>query len=519
MQLSQLIESQRLMRGKEIATIDGGKKRSWNDTAERISRLASGLRALGIEAGDRVAVLALNSHRYMEAVFAIVWSGAVMVPLNTRLAPPEIRFMLEDAGAKAIFADDNFIKLSDSLRQDLAPPGQVIHMADAAALPNVLAYEALIGEASPMPAIRLAGDELAGLFYTGGTTGRPKGVMLSHDNLMINALQGVAAYSIDSGKIYLHAAPMFHAADFIGMLMHLVRGGPHAFIPGFEPVAMMEIVAAEKINLVLLIPAMIGMMVNHPDIGDYDLSSLEFITYGGSPISQGLLERTSEVLPHIGLAQAYGQTEASPVLTILDANWHRGQEGYSSKIRSGGRPVPGVEIAILDDHGLELESGAIGEICARGPNIMMGYWRLPELTGETMRGGWLHTGDSGYLDEDGFVFVVDRLKDMIVSGGENVYSNEVESAISQFDGVLECAVIGIPCERWGEQVHAEVRLRQGAEASEDDIIGHCHTLIAGFKCPKSVNFRAEPLPLSGAGKVLKRELRAPYWKGKDRAVG
>ncbi len=481
--------------------------------------MASALKDLGVLTGDRVAILALNSHRNFEAIFAIARCGAVVVPLNTRLAPPEISFMLEDAGAKVVFADDGFIELTQSLQHELGSLEFAIHMSDDVMRSNTLNYESLVEKSSPMSALPMNGHDIAGLFYTGGTTGRSKGVMLSNDNLMINALQTVAAFNMGSDKVYLHAAPMFHIADFIGMLMHLVRGGPHVFVPGFEPLAVMKIIEAEQVTWALLIPAMIGMLVNHPDIGNYDHSSLEYIYYGGSPISEGVLARTMEVLPHIGMVQAYGQTETSPILTILSPEWHQKQEGFTSKIRAAGRPVVGVELAILDEGGRQVETGVTGEICARGPNVMLGYWQLPELTAETLRDGWLHTGDGGYMDKDGFLFVVDRVKDMIVSGGENVYSSEVESAISQFDGVVACAVIGIPHEQWGEQVHAEICMREGVEASAKDIVDHCRALIAGFKCPKSIVFRTEPLPLSGAGKVLKRELRLPYWKGERRSVG
>lgn len=506
------------MRGDEIAAIDGLHRRTWNETKDRVSRLASGLSSLGIKRGDRVAILALNSHRYMEAIFAIACCGAVVVPINTRLAPPEIRFMLEDGGASVVFADDGFIDLTQSLQQELESLEYAIYMADPVERPDTHTHESLIQKFEPSQAVPVEGHELLGLFYTGGTTGRSKGVMLSNDNLMINALQTAAAYNVAEDTTYLHAAPMFHIADFIGMVMHLVRGGPHIFVAGFEPLTVMKIIEAESIVLSLLIPAMIGMLVNHPDIDDYDLSSLEFITYGGSPISEGVLAQTIKVLPDVRLMQAYGQTETSPVLTVLGPEWHDKRDGYSSKVRSAGRPVAGVELCIMDDDGRPLEIGEMGEICARGPNIMLGYWQLPDLSAETIRDGWLHTGDGGYLDEDGFLFVVDRVKDMIVSGGENVYSSEVESAISQFDGVVACAVIGIPDEQWGEQVHAEICMREDAQASVEDIIEHCRLLIAGFKCPKSINFRSQPLPLSGAGKVLKKDLRAPFWQGKQRSV-
>jgi long-chain acyl-CoA synthetase len=280
----------------------------------------------------------------------------------------------------------------------------------------------------------------------------------------------------------------------------------------------MTTIAAERVNAALLVPTMINMLVNHPALEDHDLACLETVVYGASPMPEQVLRRAMSVLPKTEFVQAYGQTEAGPVLTLLPARDHVLDGPGSERVRSAGRPIACVDLEIRDEHDRPLPSGEIGEICARGPNLMSGYRNLPEVTEETLRGGWLHTGDGAYMDERGYVFIVDRLKDVIVSGAENVYSAETENAVHQHPAVAECAVIGVPDEQWGERVHAIVRLKPNESLTEDALIEHCHSLIAGYKCPRSVTFREEPLPLSGAGKILKRALRAPFWEGRSRRV-
>jgi long-chain acyl-CoA synthetase len=263
---------------------------------------------------------------------------------------------------------------------------------------------------------------------------------------------------------------------------------------------------------------MINMIVNHPDVDRTDTSSLARILYGASPMPEAVIRRAFVALPHTRFVQAYGQSEAAPCMTFLHPEWHTLEGPKAGKLKSAGRAALGCEVAILDVNDREAPRGEVGEICGRGDNVMLGYWRQPELTEKALRNGWLHTGDGGYMDEDGFVYVVDRMKDMIVSGGENVYSAEVEQALYQHAAVAECAVIGVPDAKWGEAVHAIVRLKPGMEASAEALIAYCHQLIAGYKAPRAVTFRAEPLPLSGAGKILKTELRRPFWEGRDRAV-
>ena len=268
----------------------------------------------------------------------------------------------------------------------------------------------------------------------------------------------------------------------------------------------------------LIVPTMINMVVHHPDVERTDTSSLKRLIYGASPMPESVIRRAFVALPHTGFVQAYGQSEAAPCMTFMYPDRHALEGPKAGKLKSAGSGAMGCEIAVLDVNDEEAPRGQVGEICGRGDNVMLGYWRQPALTAKALRGGWLHTGDGGYMDEDGFVFVVDRLKDMIVSGGENVYSAEIEQVLYQHESVAECAVIGIPDPKWGEAVHAIVRMKAGARSSEEELIAHCHARIAGYKCPRSLSFRESPLPLSGAGKILKTELRRPFWEDRDRAV-
>nr|MCS5607765.1 AMP-binding protein [Alphaproteobacteria bacterium] len=354
-------------------------------------------------------------------------------------------------------------------------------------------------------------------FYTGGTTGRSKGVMLSHRNLVLNALQFASEVGFVSNSHYLHAAPMFHLANGAATFAITSMAGSSTIIPGFEPMATLQAIQENKIDIVLLVPTMINMTVNHPDVANYDLSSINHVLFGASPMPEAVLRTALRVIPNAEFHHLYGQTEASPVLTALPPNRMVEEGQLAGKIKSAGLAVPGCEVRIFDKNDNEVPRGTVGEIVARGENVMLGYWNQPELSAQTLRAGWLHTGDGGRMDDEGFIYVVDRVKDMIISGGENVYSAEVEDAIYQHEAVIECAVIGIPHEKWGEQVHAIIRLADDS-VDEATIIAHCHDWIAKFKCPRSVEFVIDPLPLSGAGKILKTELRKPYWEGHDKQV-
>jgi len=515
--MTQLIRRASQTMGGELATIDGERKQTWNEFEGQIACFAGGLQALGVKADDCVAILALNSDRYFEFMFAVPWAGAVFQPVNTRLAGPEVVYWLNDSEAKVLVVDTSFVALVDEIKADLSHVEQFIFIDDGVVPEGYLGYSDLTS-AEPLSDAGRKNDDVAGLFYTGGTTGRSKGVMLSHTNLVFNAMQGVPILDCRRGDRVLHVAPMFHIADAFICMTSATIGGSNFFLPAFDPVSTMQGMQDYKIERLLLVPTMVNMLVNHSEVKNYDLSSLRSIMYGASPMPESVIKKALKVLPTTKLFQAYGQTEAAPLVTVLPSERHVFEGPLAGKTKSAGQAAPGVDLVIMDEQNNILPTGTIGEICMRGSNVMLGYRNLPEQTASTIVDGWMHTGDGGYLDEDGFLFIVDRVKDMIISGGENVYSAEVENAIYQHEAVNQCAVIGIPHEKWGEQVHAVVVLHPNQTLDEATMIAHCKALIAGFKCPRSVSFQSKALPLSGAGKILKTELRKPYWGGEGRNV-
>ncbi len=353
------------------------------------------------------------------------------------------------------------------------------------------------------------------LMYTGGTTGQPKGVLLEQRAEMLNLYHAAIAVGLDDDRVYLHQTPMFHAASMTGVLGIPASGGVSVFVPYFNPAAVLDAIERYRVNITLMVPIMVGMLLDAPEFEPERLTTLESLVYGAAPMPTGLLEHLLSTFPQLDLYQGYGMTEASAVLTLLNAKDHR---RGGDALRSAGRPVYGVEISVRGEDDHEVPVGQTGEVCARSGNFMREYWKRPEETAAAFRDGWYHSGDTGYLDEQGFLFIVDRLKDMIVTGGENVYSIEVENAISTHPAVDQVAVIGIPDDLWGEAVHAIVVLEPGAHATAAELTQHARQTIAGYKLPKSISFRADPLPLSGALKPLKRELREPYWEGRERAV-
>ncbi len=501
----------------DTMTICAGRVRSVAEVADRVARLAGAFQSLGVGEGDRIGILSLNSDRYSEYLLATPWAGAVLNPINIRWSAAEIAYSLRDSDTRTLLIDDTFLPLLPDLRSQSSGLVNVIHCGDGAAPDGLLSYEELVAAGDPAPDAHRCGPDLAGLFYTGGTSGHPKGVMLTHDNLMTSALGCLASgLFLTSGGPLLHAAPMFHLADLAIWLAQVCRGGTHVFIPAFRPDWVLEAVQTHRITDLLLVPTMVQMLVDDPAVDDHDTSSLQAVLYGGSPISAALLERAAVRLPTASFVQAYGMTEVSPVATLLAPQDHHDP----TLRRSGGRAAPHSEVRIVGEDGTELPPGEVGEITVRGGHVMAGYWGKPEETAAALKGGWMHTGDAGYLDERGYVFIVDRIKDMIVSGGENVYSVEVENALARHPAVATCAVIGVPDERWGERVHAVVVLAAGQADHDDlaeDLREFCKTLIGGYKIPRSVEV-VDALPVSAAGKVLKRELRAKFWSASDRSV-
>lgn len=440
-----------------------------------------------------------------------------MVPLNIRLSPAELIFLLNDSETEILLVDDTFVPMLSAFEGKLESVKHIVHLTDQTASAGTSHFETILAAADAIPDAPAVGDELAGLFYTGGTTGLPKGVMLTQHNLVFNNLNTLMMFGYNSDSIYLHAAPMFHAADICSTGTITMIQGVHVFIPKFDPENMLKVLAAEKVSHTLIVPTMINMLANHPSLQNYDLSHLQKIVYGASPMPEEVIRKAMKELPQCTFNQAYGMTELSPLATITPTKYHTFAEP-NSKIKSAGCAIPSIEVKIVDEADHEVPRGTVGEIVVKGDNVMKGYWKRPEETARAVRDGWMHTQDAAYMDQDGFIFISDRLKDMIISGGENIYSVEIENVIYQHPAVNACAVIAIPDEEWGEAVHAILVLNEGTTATAEEIIHFCKEKLGGYKIPRSLDFQTEPLPLSGAGKILKNKLREPFWEGREKRV-
>jgi len=502
-----------------IATSFGDTKRTWKEVEQRVSQLAGALVKQGIDTRENIAILSLNSDRYFEYLNAIPWIGAVVVPLNIRWSLKENIYSLDNSDSTVLFVDDAFLEMGQQLAKACPKLRVLVYMGDKETPDGMLNYEKLINNSARIKPVDTNYDELAGIFYTGGTTGFPKGVMLSHANLWSSSVSVTAAMGFNnSEESYLHAAPMFHLAD-IGVSYATAIGGlTQVFIPFFDPSSVIETIEQKQVNHILLVPTMITILLSTPELSNADFTSLKNIIYGASPMPEGTLIDAMAKLPQVGFIQAYGQSELSPLVSILPAEYHVLEGPKAGKLRSAGRPSYCLNVEIKDSNGNCLPVGEVGEIAAKGPNKMLGYWKNPEQTEKAIVDGWVMTGDAGYMDEDGFIFLVDRVKDMIISGGENIFSAEVENALSHHLDILETVVIGIPSEQWGEAVHAIVRLHEGKSLTESEVIEHCREYIAGYKVPRTVEFRNEPFPMTGAGKLKKNELREKYWSDNTRAI-
>jgi len=501
------------------AVVDGGYRADFATHAERVTRLANAMGSeLGVNKGDRVAIMALNSASYLELYHACYLGAGIVNPLNLRLAGPELDYIVRDSGTEVAFVDRFFAEpFAKAMEAAGDSPIRTVVLIGQGDVPHDVAYEDLVAAGDSTPPPEPEEEDPVVLMYTGGTTGLPKGVLVQQRAEMLNVYHvAIGLGGMSDTEVFLSQTPLFHAASMASLLVIPATGSKMVTIPAFDPAGVMNLIEAEGITQTVMVPTMIGMCVQHPEYRPERLASMRDLIYGASPMPEAILGHLLEHLPDVNLLQGYGMTECSSVLTLLSPEDHVAD---SPRLRSVGQPVFGVNLCIQDENGNELADGEIGEVCARGGNYMREYWNKPEATAEVFRGGWYHTGDAGYLDEDGYLFLVDRVKDMIVTGGENVYSSEVESAISTHPGVAQVAVIGIPDPVWGEAVHAVVVPVAGSELTAEEVCEHARRSIAGYKVPKSVEFQAEPLPLSGAMKVLKRELRAPYWEGRDKNVG
>jgi long-chain acyl-CoA synthetase len=498
------------------AIIFEGRKITWSSLLERSARIAGGLRRLGIDNGARVAVLAHNSDLYMQLYLAVPWAGGAIAHLNWRCSAVENSATLTDCTPKLLFIDDNVDSVTLATILEASPALTIVAMGETVP-PGAIPFGQLL-DAMPIASARRNGDDLLAIYYTGGTTGRPKGVMLSHKGVIQNCVSSRSLGLMPEGTCLLNIAPLFHLGAGSGVTSVMLAAGTVILDKAFDPERALQLIEENAVTDAFLVPTMISGLLEHPSFKSSRLATLKRIVYGSSPISAETLDRILVAAPNVDFYQAYGMTEVCCTATVLQPEFHKGVHRAAGHHRSAGHAIPGVNISIIDEAGMPVPTGTVGEILIGGQTLMLGYWKQSHATSEVLRDGWMHTGDGGYLDENGLLYIVDRLKDMIVSGGENVYSAEVENALSRHPAVAMCAVVGVPDPKWGERVHAVVVVRSGAEVTEKQLIDHCRTLIGRFKCPRSVEFRPEGLPLSAAGKVLKHELRAKYWHGQSRNV-
>ncbi len=513
--LAEVTRSNAVTVGDRPAIVYEGETITYRTLDERVNRAANGLIAEGLTKGTRFGLLAKNGPAFFDIMLGGAKSGTVLVPVNFRLAGPEIAYILNDAGAELLFVGRDFYDIVDAIRPELKTVRKIVAIDGERR--DWDAYDAW-RERHPAadPMIAIDGGDVVVQMYTSGTTGHPKGVQLMHSNFT-NIIRDSAAnwgrpWSPDD--VNLVCMPLFHIGGNGWALIGLYAGCTNIVTRDFIPAQILRLIESERITKALLVPAMILFVLDAPEAKDTDFSSLDLVTYGAAPMPLELVRRAVKTMK-CGFAQLYGLTETTGAITYLPPSDH-GDDALD-RMRSAGKALDGVEIRVVDGVGNDVPLGEVGEIICRSPQVMKGYWNLPEATARSMRNGWFHSGDAGYLDADGYVFIHDRVKDMIVSGGENIYPAEVESALYGHPAVADVAVIGIPDDRWGEGVKAIVVKKPGAEVTAGELIDFARTRIAGYKVPRSVDF-IDVLPRNPSGKILKRELRAPFWVGKQRQV-
>ncbi len=499
-----------------LAVVDPEGRWTWEQHLDRVARLASALQALGVKQGGTFGILSRNTFRNFELLHAGYWMGAIPVPVNIRLATPEIAYILDNAGVDVVAVDSPFLALLDhELMTRWRDRSIRIVGANDRTGPKTRDWtqhdhETLIAQAEPAPLHESKEEDTATLLYTGGTTGRAKGVQLTHMNAVSNGMQVGHTVGIYPDDIYLHVAPMFHSADLLGTGFTLMGAG-HAFLPAFTPDDLLGAIQEMSATWTMLAPTMIIMTLQQASPSAYDLSSLRCFLYGSAPMAAEWVERTLKAFAGTELVQGYGLTETSPLLTILSHKEHVEaiETGNRERLKAAGRPLIGVDMRIVDGDGNEAQNGEPGEVIVRAPNVTKGYLKLPEENARAFRDGWFHTGDVGLMDDEGFMYLVDRKKDMIITGGENVYSLEVEAVLYQHPSVGECAVVGLPDSRYGEALLAAVVPQPGETVTAEALVAHCRDRIGGYKIPRQFAFLPE-LPKSAMGKILKTSLRETY---------
>lgn len=507
-------------RANAIAFTYNGRVTDYKTFNDHTNQIANGLLSEDLPAQSRVAVMAKNSDWYYELLIACGKADMVTVGINWRLAPPEVAYIINDAEAPILFLDTEFLPLFDAIKDQLTCIKRVIVMdAQHDSFPDFESWRG--AQSSNDPDINVSADDVAVQMYTSGTTGHPKGVQVSHkaffDLNRVTAESGIPEeeWTLWTDQdVSLNAMPNFHIGGTGWALIGMYAGAKNVVLSEFTPAGCLQAIRDHRISKMFIVPAALQFVLADPTCKDTDFSSMKYMVYGASPIPLPLLKRAMDVFK-CGFVQLYGMTETLGFGSYLPAEDH--DPNGNPRMRSAGKARLGVDIAIKGIDGNDLPNGTIGEICIKSPSNMMGYWKRNDATASTLIDGWIHTGDAGYKDDDGYIFVQDRIKDMVVSGGENVYPAEVESALFGIDGIADAAVIGVPDDKWGEAVKACVVLKPGTHLSEGEIIESMRDKIAGYKVPKSVDF-LEMLPRNPSGKILKRELRAPYWEGRERQV-
>ena len=501
------------------AIVQGGYRLSYLKFEARVNRLANALQKRGVRAHDHIALWMTNGPQMLEAMFAAFKLGAGLVPINFRLHPHEIAYIIDNSQASTLFTTEEFDKSVSDIRDLILGVQHFITTGPTSKESHN--YESLLAEEEEsFSDVDVHPDDVAWLFYTSGTTGRPKGAMLTHQNLwgMTDRFYSDICPNFSESEVVLHAAPLSHGSGLYA-LPNMGKAATHVFLESasFDPQIALETIAAQNVTNLFAAPAMIKRFVDCPTIDQTDTSSLQALIWGGAPMMVEDLQQAIVKFPN--MVQIYGLGETPMTITYLPSCDHllEGSEQQIKRLGSAGICRSEVEVAIVDDQDGFLATGEKGEIVTRSDVMTKGYWRDPEATATTLRNGWLHTGDIGYFDEDGYLFLMDRSKDLIISGGENIYPREIEEILAQHPAVKEVAVIGVPDSDWGEAIKAVVSRNQGQQVTEDELIGYCKSRIASYKKPKSVDFVAA-LPRNNYGKILKRELRAPYWQDRDRHI-
>lgn len=498
------------------ATHFEGRDFDWLTFKDRVQSMGQALRNQGIEPGDRVAYLGENSHWLVEMYFVPCTIGAISVPINYRLSEEEMVALIADCSPRILVVDRHFTERAATLMK-LCPSLEQLVFADWESahtdLPaQTLSYDQMIHDTGIIADTAQDGcasksDDTMIIFYTSGTTGQPKGVMLSHANLLVNATGSGHLYGYRQDDILLLSGPLFHLGTGSRVYTAVAYGTTMVVQQRFQVDETIAMIEAQRISTMTLVPTMLRMIVDHPDFDSFDFSSIRCLTYGASPMPVSLMERAIAAIPGVTFCQGYGMTETSPVLSVLPPADHVPGNPMIGKLSSVGKPILYGDIRIVDPEGNTVPQGEKGELVIRGPQVMNGYWNRPEETAHAMRGGFYHTGDAGYLDEDGYLYISGRTKEMIISGGENVYPIETENCLSKHPAVAQAAVLGMPHEKWGEMVYAVVALHVGQTVTEQELIDHCRAHIAHYKAPRGITVWDDPLPLSATNKIDKMSLR------------